>query len=407
MGHIFIGRQPIIDGDGKLYGYELLQRSSGYDRAVVGDGDRASSDMLLNAVLEVGIQEISGAHRAFINVTENLLMNPGLDTLPSERIVLEVLENVSADAALLGRLERLRSLEFEIALDDFVCLPERNALIAYADIVKLDVLAMNRETLAHEVEFLKRRGVRLLAEKVETPEMYAELRQLGFDLYQGYYFARPEIYESRRILPNKLVLLQLLGRVNNADITPAELGDIIRGDVSMSVTVLRWANSPIVGLRSAVESVQRAIVVLGLQTIRNWVALLALSRLGANPDELLKLLLVRARCCELLASTAKLANASSYFTVGLLSALDVILKMEMSQALERIPLAAAQKAAVLNHEGDFGAALKTVIALERGDVSQVQFHGLPFDGVRDCYLRAIAWADTLAATGMAPADAPP
>ncbi len=402
MGHIFIGRQPIIDGDGRLYGYELLHRMSGGDHAVICDGDRISSGMLLNAVLEIGVEQISGAHRAFINVTKNLLMNPGLDTLPSERIVLEVLEDIDVDAPLLDRLARLRSLEFEIALDDFVCSPARNALIEHADIVKLDVLAMDRDALAREVEFLKRSGVRLLAEKVETPAMYRELRALGFDLYQGYFFARPDIYESERIEPNKLVVLELLGRDNQPDITPEQLGEIIRGDVSLAVTVLRWANSSVYGLRTSVESIQRAIVVLGLQTIRNWVALLALARMGATPSELLKMLLVRARCCELLASTAQLPNGSSFFTVGLLSTLDVILKLEMTRALELIPLAAAQKAALLDHQGEFGAALETVMALECGDFDGAQFHALPFESIRDCYLSAIAWADNLATTGMLP-----
>ena len=148
MDHSFIGRQPIVDGEGRLYGYELLHRRAGQDRAVVRDGDRISSDMLLNAVLEIGIQQIAGSHRAFINVTQNLLMNAGLDALPSQGIVLEILEDVPVDAPLLERLARLRSLQFEIALDDFVCLPERTALIEHADIVKLDVLAQDFDGLA-------------------------------------------------------------------------------------------------------------------------------------------------------------------------------------------------------------------------------------------------------------------
>lgn len=400
MQQIFIGRQPIIDGDGKLYGYELLHRRAGESVAVVGDGDRVSSDMLLNAVLEIGIQQLSGEHRSFINVTQNLLMNPGLDALPSEKVVLEVLEDVPVDQPLLERLALLRGRGFEIALDDYVCLPERVALIEHADIVKIDVLAVVEDDLARQSDFLKRRGVRLLAEKVETPEIYARLKSLGFDLFQGYFFARPEIYKSQRILPNKLVLLELLGRVNQPDITPNELAEIIRGDVSLSVTVLRWANSSMHGLRFAVESIQRAIVVLGLQTIRQWVALLALARMGTTPSELLKMLLVRARCCELFAAAAELPNPSSYFTVGLLSALDVLLKVNMAEALERVPLAAAQKAGVLSGEGDFGLALKAVMAMEAGDPGRAQFHSLTPDVIRDSYLSAISWADNLTNTGM-------
>jgi len=402
MERIFIGRQPILDAAGAMYGYELLHRRADEPCAVFEDGDRASTDMLLNAVLEIGIQQLAGAHRAFINVTHKLLMNQGVDSLPSERIVLEVLENVPVDAPLLARLEQLRSYDFEIALDDYVCRPERHALIAHADIIKLDVLALDCDTLARHAEMLQRRGLRLLAEKVESQAMYERMLALGFELFQGYYFARPEIYRSQRLLPNKLILLELLARANQPDITAERLAGIIRGDVSLSVTVLRWANSSIYGPRCAVESIQRAIVVLGLQTIRNWVSLLALARMGATPSELLSLVLVRARTCELLATTADLPNASHYFTVGLLSALDAMLKVNMREALERLPLAAAQKAAIERQEGEFGEALKVVFALELGHPDDARFRDLSAPATMVCYMSAIAWADNLTTTGMLP-----
>lgn len=402
MERIFIGRQPILDAAGGVYGYELLHRRAGDgdDGAVIDDGDRVSADMLLNAVLEIGIQQIAGAHRSFINVTHKLLMNRGVDALPSERVVLEVLETVPVDPPLLARLEQLRSLKFEIALDDYVCRPDRDALIAHADIVKLDVLALDWETLARQAGTLQRRGVRLLAEKVESRAMYERLRPLGFELFQGYFFARPETQKFQKLLPNKLILLELLARVNQPDITPDRLSAIIRGDVSLSVTVLRWANSSMYGMRSPIESIQRAIVVLGLQTIRNWVALLALARMGSTPSELLTLVLVRARTCELLATTAELPNSPSYFTVGLLSALDVMLKVQMSEALARLPLAAAQTAAIERQEGEFGEALKTVFALERGVTAGMRFRGLPPPAITACYCSAIAWADNLTGTGL-------
>jgi EAL and modified HD-GYP domain-containing signal transduction protein len=400
MQHVFIGRQPILDREGKLYGYELLHRQNRDDQSSCSDGDGVSSDMLLNVVLDIGIQQISGAHRSFINMTRNLLLNPGLDALPSEQIVLEVLETVPGDAALIERLRGLRNRKFEIALDDYVHTPERDALIDLADIVKLDVLALDERTLERHVALLKKRKVRLLAEKVETPAMHRRLLDLGFDLFQGYYFARPEIYESRKILPNRLVLLEVLARINEPNITPGELSSIIRGDVSMCVTVLRWANGSVFGLRRPVESVERAIVVLGLQTIRNWVALLALARMGTHPSELLKMLLVRARGCELLASTADRPNPSSYFTVGLLSALDVILQMDMAAALERMPLAPEQKAALSDRSGDHGASLESVMAMERGDLERASFHGLNHDDIAQCYLSALAWADSLSRTGI-------
>ena len=400
MQNIFIGRQPIFDRVGKLYGYELLHRRPHEDRAVIDDGDGISADMLLNAVLEVGIRQMCGAHRAFINVTGNLLHNPGLEALPSRQIVLEVLEDVPVDAPLLERLKRLHAHKFEIALDDYVCMPSRDALLEHADLVKLDVLALDDAALARHAERLKRRGIRLLGEKVETHEMHRRLLDLGFDLFQGYFFARPETYQGRKIAPNKLVMLELLSKVNQPNVTPQALAALIRGDVSMSVTVLRWANGPLNGLKHAVQSIERAIVVLGLQTIRNWVSLMALSRMGSEPSELLTIMLVRARTCELLAGDGQRPNPSTFFTVGLLSGLDVVLKTDMATALEQMPLAPAQKAALISREGEFGEALEAVMAMERGDTGAVRCFGLAFERINACYISGISWADSVSGAGI-------
>jgi c-di-GMP-related signal transduction protein len=398
MEHIFVGRQPILDRTGALFGYELLHRAA--EPAPVTDGDSASCDMLLKVVWEIGIPQISGSRRSFVNMTRNLLMNPGLDALPTAGIVLEILEDVPADPALVARVAELRRRGFEIALDDFEYATDLEPLLALADIVKLDCLALDADALARHVDLLKRRGIRLLAEKVESPQMHARTLALGFDYFQGYHFARPQVHRGRRVQPNKLVMLQLLARINDPEITPEELGEIIRGDVWISITILRWANGSIYGLRAAVDSVERAVVVLGSQTIRNWVALLAMAKMGATPSELLKMLLARARACELLASEAGRDNAASFFTVGLLSALDVILQTDMTGALALIPLAAEQRAALLSGAGDIGAALGAVIGMEAGATPPAGLLGLSESAVVSCYLSALTWADNLSRNGF-------
>jgi EAL and modified HD-GYP domain-containing signal transduction protein len=395
MEGIFIGRQPILDRVGKLYAYELLQRNGRDDYAADDNGDRMSSDMVLNAALQVGVRKINGACPVFINMTRNVLLSSGLDSLPSERMGLEILETVSVDDALLGRLRSLRSRGFQIALDDFVYSEERAPLIQHADIVKLDVLALDDAALERHVSIFKGRGVKLLAEKVETREMHARALSLGFDLFQGYFFARPETFRTQAIRPNNLVLIQLLARIHDPNITPEELSDIIRGDVSMSVTVLRWANSPFYGLLHAVESVERAVIVLGLYTIRNWVSLLALARMGGSASELHTTILVRARTCELLAASRGTSSASSFFTVGLLSALDIILQVNMNQALDYIPLGPDQKAALLDRSGRLGEALNCVMALESGDAAGATFGPLSLEEISRCYFEAIEWVNQL------------
>ncbi len=402
MENIFIGRQPILDRNGRLFGYELLHRARRESRCAHddrSDGDQRTADLLLKAVWEIGIPRISGAHRSFINMTRNLLMNPAFDALPSGGIVLEVLEDVPVDPALLERVSMLRARGFEIALDDFVYSPDKDALVMLAHIVKIDVLALDAAELERNVRLLQPRGVRLLAEKVEDAATYERALALGFDYFQGYHFARPHVHQETRIRPNKLFVLELLARVNDPDIGPKELADIIRNDVALSITILRWANGSIYGSRHTIESVERAIVLLGLQTIRSWAALLALARMGASPSELLKMLLVRARTCELLASAAQRDNPSNYFTVGLLSALDVLLQVSMTDALERVPLSAEQREALLAHDGDQGRALGAVLAIECGDVDGIRFQDLAQPEIMRCYLSSVEWADHLTSGG--------
>lgn len=402
MEQIFVGRQPILDRAGRLYGYELLHRSSRlHTEARSGrpseafDGDRVSADMLLKAVWDIGIAQLAGPHRAFINMTHALLMSSALDGLPTEGIVIEVLEDVPVDSALLGRLAALRQRGFTIALDDFVLLPEREALLGLADLVKLDVAALEPADLDRHVAVLKARGLRLLAEKVDLPEMHVRTLGLGFDLFQGYHFAKPQMYASQRVPHNQMVLLQLLARINDPATTSGELAAIIRGDVAMSITVLRWANGAMFGLRHPVESVERAIVVLGTQTLRSWASLLTLARMGTTPSELLRMLLVRARTCELLADAAQCANSAAYFTVGLLSALDVILHIPMGEALQRFSLSEEQRQALQSRAGPLGAALAASLALEAGGSVPPGFAGLAEPTVTSCYLSALVWADNL------------
>lgn len=393
MHQVIIGRQPILDVNGELYGYELLCRDRDGKVAVVGNGDRESTVMLLDSILSIGLERLTRSHRAFINVTETLLLGTLIDSLPPANVVLEVLETVKPSAELLHRLAVLRSRRFTIALDDFV-LDDHNAmLVDQADIIKLDVRLLDDAAVETHAQRLRGRGLRLLAEKVETRAEFERLRALGFDLFQGYYFARPELYSARTLRPNRLSVLQLLARINDPDITIVELANLIRADVALSVALLRWTNSAGSILGNAVESIDRAIITLGLHTIQNWLGLIVLARLGSRHSELVTTVLVRARTLELFAQAEKKANPAGYFTVGLLSALDVMMETPMSAALEHLPLAPELKDALEHQRGDQGAALKAVIAMEIGDFDGIRYGALSRDVLCDCYVDAAEWAD--------------
>ena len=342
MQQVFIGRQPILDANGDLFGYELLCRDEQGRLAIAGNGDRESTVMLLDAILAIGLEKLTKSHRAFINVTETLLLGELIDTLPAANVVLEVLETVQASPALAERLGVLRSRKFTIALDDFVLGPGREALIEHADIVKLDVLQLDDAGIEAHVAAIKKHDCRLLAEKIETREQYERLRALGFDLFQGYYFARPELYSTRTLRPSRLAVLQLLGRVNDPDVSITELAALIRSDVALSMVTT---------------------------------------------------VLVRARTCELLSAALRRANPAGYFTVGLFSALDVMMESPMATLVEQLPLATELKRALLDQSGEHGAALKAVIAVEIGDFAGVRFESMTHQAICQCYVEAVEWAD--------------
>ncbi len=393
MQQVFIGRQPILDASGELYGYELLCRDEHGRLAIVGNGDPESTVMLLDAILAIGLEKLTKSRRAFINVTETLLLGELIDTLPASNVVLEVLETVQPSAALSRRLGMLRARKFTIALDDFVLEPGRETLVEHADIIKLDVRQLDQSRLEAHVGALKQRNCKLLAEKVETREEYERMRALGFDLFQGYYFARPELYSTRTLRPNRLAVLQLLGRVNDPDVSITELASLIRSDVALSVALLRWTNAASTGLSAPMESIDRAIIALGLHTIQNWLGLIALARMGSRSTELITTVLVRARTCELMSAGLRRANPAGYFTVGLFSALDVMMESPMATLVEQLPLAAELKQALLEQSGDQGAALKAVIAVEIGDFAGVRFGSMPSEAICKCYVEAVEWAD--------------
>ncbi len=393
MQHVFIGRQPIIDNRGHLYGYELLCRDENNKVAIVGNGDQESTVMLLDAILSIGLDRLTRSKRAFINVTEALLLSEHIDALPPKNVVLEILETVKPSPELVKRLEALKARHFSLALDDFTLTQDNRSLTDHVDIIKIDVRALEVTQIEQYFHALKQSRVLMLAEKVETQSEYQQLRDMGFDLFQGYYFARPELYTTRALRPNQVAVLQLLQTVNDPNVSIETLANLIRGDVALSIALLRWTNAASTGLAQAVDSIDRAIVTLGIYTIRNWLGLIAMANMGIQSPELVTTVLVRARFCELLAITAKRQNPAGYFTVGLFSALDIMMESPMPELLNQLPLARELKDALLAHQGSHGEALKAILALESGEPARAIFANVNHSKIAASYVDASEWAD--------------
>jgi EAL and modified HD-GYP domain-containing signal transduction protein len=395
MSETLLARQAIIDRRQRVVAYELLFRGPG-GRPTDAAADRATSEVLLNAFSELSIDDVIGGRRAFVNFTAPLILSP--PPFDPRRLVVEVLEDVTVDAHLVAALARLRRAGYTIALDDFVWSPAMEPLLDLAQIVKLDVLALSPAQLAEHVGRLQPRGLQLLAEKVETRAQFDACVEMGFQMFQGFFFARPEAVTGNRTPASEQAVLSLLAALHDPRADFPQLRRVIANDPVLSVKLLKLVNSAAVRRSERIDSLQAALALLGMARVRNWASLLALSRLAGQSPVLAATSLVRAQVCERIGALIPGADAASYFTVGLLSALDAIFGRPLAQVLGEIPVSDAVRDALLAQAGAAGLALRTSLCLERGDfaalpLAELAAHGIDTDEVSSAYRAALAWAE--------------
>jgi len=400
-----LARQPIFNGNMQVVAYELLCRNSDLKFIGTTDGDAASSQVLLNAFTELSIEQVVGKHKAFVNFTRTLLSSP--PPFNRQKLVIEVLEGQHVDAAMLHALMRLREQGYTIALDDFELTENSKSLVAYADIIKLDVLSLSPEKLQQHMDYLKPFGITLIAEKVETYEMFEQCKAMGFDLFQGYFLAKPRVITGRKISENKQSVLQLLSALHDEEAPIEKIERMIARDTLLSFKLLRLVNSAAFGLSRKVESLRQAILLLGLNKLRNWVNLLALSNLSGKPHELSVAALTRARMCEMIATHINQRNRpDAYFTVGLLSTLDAFLDSPLEELLGNLSLSESLNQAMLTHAGPEGMVLKLVQAHEQGhwqdiDWKQLDELGITPELFAEIYVDSLGWvAETMNSVGL-------
>jgi EAL and modified HD-GYP domain-containing signal transduction protein len=398
MQDAFVGRQPIFDQDKTVFAYELFFRNDSGNSANVMDGNQASTQVMLNTLTEFGLDSIVGKHRAFINLTQELLTDELIHLLPRERVVLEILEDVTVDEALVDAVRELSKQGYLIALDDFVYSDKLRPLVEIADIIKLDVLAMQDHEIEEHVRFLRPFDTRILAEKVETFEQFTYLNTLGFDYYQGYFLSKPATIEGKRTPTNKLAILHLLAKLANPDTEHAEIESLIAQDLTLCYKLLRYINAACFALPRKIASINEAIIYLGLSNIRRFASMIAMTGFNDQPHEILLTALIRARMCELLAVAAERENTDTYFTLGLFSLLNIMLLMPMPTLVDELPLGEELTQALLDDDGQLSEALRCVIAYEHQQWQAVEFTGLTTDEISNIYLNAVQWGNEAGTT---------
>lgn len=369
---VLVARQPIFDRTDRLVGYELLYRAAAADTSAKGaDHVTMSSTTLINGVLSIGFDRLIGRARAWVNLPAELLLEQQWRVLDRTRCMIEILENVPANAETLAACKALRTAGYDVALDDFVAGDEYEPFVALAQVVKLDVLNQTPQTLAPMIARLRRhRSLKLLAERVETPAELTMWREAGFDYFQGYVFARPEIVADRDLPPRLAGIVTLMNRLSKAEASDRELEEAFQSDPALALRLLRIANSAALGI-GGVSSIRQAIRLVGREMLHRWLALLLTSSAPRNTDvdaERLLLGVERARMCEDLAmAEGRTREASTLFLTGLLSALDALLGVEMETLVARIHVTPDVEAALLRREGPLADVLLLAEACQRGE----------------------------------------
>ena len=394
MNDIFVARQPIYDVNNQLIGYELLYRAGDTDVAEFSDGKLASSEVILNSFVNMGIDSLVGSAAAFINITEEFILNESLTPMYENQTVLEILEDIKPTKEVVIGVKRLKDQGYKIALDDFKYSSDFDELLLLSDYVKLDVISLTTIEIFEQIKFLKPFDIKLIAEKVETPEMYAFCQELNFDYFQGFHFCKPQLVKKKHIPSNKLVVLDIFKKLENPNFDFNDLEKTVAQDAVLTYKLLRYVNSAAFAQRKEIQSIKEALILVGAETIKKWVSLILMTQLvEGKPQVLLVTALVRARMCELVAETEG-KNNEQMFMIGLLSLLDALMDMEMIELLDELTLSAPIKYALLDYEGEYGETLKNVILYEQGQWNELVKHDVDAKRYFSCYMDAVQWADS-------------
>lgn len=393
LNDIFIGRQPIFDNKMRVYAYEILFRTAeNASVANVIDDSVATAQVMTNLFSTFGLDDIVGEKIAFINFNEDFLLKDTQSFLPKRKVVIEVLETVHPTPEIKKQLKELSKKGYRIALDDYDFDDELSPFEELSDIIKVDIMAAGPKKMIANIPRLKQTKKRLLAEKVETKQQFEFCKQLGFDFFQGYFFAKPTVIKGKSLENNQANILRFLSSVFDPNIDMHKLSSMISQDVSMSQKLLKMAS--LTEDSDAIKSIHDVVLRLGLKRLQSWASVISLASASDKPSELLTTSLIRAKFCELVGEKVKDFSKDSYFVVGLFSTLDAVMDQPLEEILTDLAFDKKIKQALLE-KGDDGLAktLNTVKQIEAGTVPITSPTGLSPTEVSAFYLQAMEFAN--------------
>jgi len=364
---LMMAQQPIFDANKKLFGYELLFRSSDEEMANVIDGEGATSQVLINLCIGITELEAQMCTPYFVNITRELLMSDAFFPIEPKLVYIEILEDQEITPDFVEAVARWYQAGYQFVLDDYHFDPSYTQLFPYIKMIKIDVLATDPEKYKSHIQVLQKKKITLLAEKVENLEMYECCKKLGFQLFQGYYLQRPNIIKGKRITSGVESALELISELQNDNISIDKVTQLISKNPTLSYQLLRVLNSPICGMTRKVTDLKEAVVYIGLSQIKKWAMLITISSSSQPPRELFRFLLIRAKCCEALGIQENSDNPDADFMAGMMSGIDLILQLEKKMVFDQINIDEEVINAIQHHQGPIGLRLKKACALEQSD----------------------------------------
>lgn len=399
---ICVARQPILGTDQEISAYELLYRDATGRMNGEVSGEAMTARVMVNTFLSMGVSEVTRGRPAFINFTRDMILGGFASLLPPEQVVIEVLENIEADDEIVAACAKLRDEGYSLAMDDLSELPPaRRPLLDLADVFKVDFFLAPERLQASLPSKLAGNGNRFVAEKVETAEVFERAKEWGYDLFQGYFFSKPQLVSGTDVPAHKMNYLRLLQQAQAPDLDFDELEGIVKADASLPYRLLKLINSPYFGWRRRIDSIRHALVAVGQREFRKWVTLLCLTGLGDDrPRELLVQTVVRAHLCEGLAHSMGLSGrGDEAFLVGLFSLFDAIVGRPLAEVLENIPITDDARRALVERDGPLADLLEAAVYYEQGDWDRlhagIRAIGLSEEAIGEVYATAIKTSDQL------------
>ncbi|MCB5161664.1 EAL and HDOD domain-containing protein [Marinomonas algarum] len=394
LDDLMMAQQPIIKRTKEIFGYELLFRDKDTQQANVTNAEAATSQVLVNLCIGITQLELQLRKPLFVNMTTELILSDAFFPIAPDTVYIEIIEGQTVTPDFVEAVKKWQAAGYRFALDDYQFNADYDALLPWVSIIKVDVLETPPNKYLEDIRALKARGLILLAEKVEDSTMFEQCKQLGFDLFQGYFLQRPEIVKGKKIDSATHGAIELFNALQDSNISVETISALVEKNPKLSYQLLRILNSPVCGISKTVTSIKEAVIFLGLTQLKKWTLLITLTSSTNQPKALLKILLTRGRCCQLLAIQNGSNTSESAFMVGLMSGIDAVFHVEKSVALSQIALDQSIRDAIFSYTGEWGAYLKhTLDCEEQNWEGMAAMTASQRSLLNRAFLDAIIWSD--------------